>query len=245
MRPAFLFCFAHPDDESFSGAGTAMRYAAAGATIVLVTATLGQRGKRGDPPVCGPGEIEAVRERELREAASIIGFDEVHLLGYRDQELSQASPAEVRLALVSIIRRVKPAVVLTFDPNGFNLHPDHVAISRFTSEAIAAAGDGRWHAEAGEAHAVARLLWTPPIAPWDAAQHPRIEDYQGVDFVIDVAGWRDQRIAALRAHRTQHQSVDRYFFDRPDLDRILSTELWRQGFGPELVERPAREILVW
>ena len=245
MTPAFLFCFAHPDDESFSGAGTAMRYAAAGARIVLVTATLGERGKCGDPPICRPEEIEATRERELREAASIIGFDELHLLGYRDQELAQAPPDDVRRSLVSIIRRVKPAVVLTFDPNGFNAHADHVAISRFTSEAIAAAADGRWHAGAGEPHVVTRLLWTAPIAPWDAARHPRIDEHPGVDFVIDVSGWRDQRIAALRAHRTQHQSIERYFFGRPDLERILSIELWRQGFGPELVERPAREILVW
>jgi N-acetylglucosamine malate deacetylase 2 len=51
---AILFCFAHPDDESFSGAGTAMKYAAAGARVVLVTATLGERGRNGDPPVCEP-----------------------------------------------------------------------------------------------------------------------------------------------------------------------------------------------
>jgi LmbE family N-acetylglucosaminyl deacetylase len=244
-EPTFLFCFAHPDDESFSGAGTAMKYAAAGARIVLVTATLGQRGKCGEPPLCGPEEIEATRERELREAAAIIGFDELHLLGYRDQELAQAPPDEVRMSLVSIIRRVCPAVVLTFDPNGFNAHADHVAISRFTSEAIAAAGDGRWHPEAGAPHVVSRLLWTPPIAPWEAVHVPRIEDHRGVDFVIDVSGWRDRRIAALRAHRTQHLSIDRYFFDRPDTDRILATELWRQGHGPALIERPARDILIW
>lgn len=44
---AILFCFAHPDDESFSGAGTAMKYAAVGTRTVLVTATLGERGKVG------------------------------------------------------------------------------------------------------------------------------------------------------------------------------------------------------
>jgi LmbE family N-acetylglucosaminyl deacetylase len=38
-----LFIFAHPDDGSLSGAGTAMKYAAAGARTVLVTATLGER----------------------------------------------------------------------------------------------------------------------------------------------------------------------------------------------------------
>ena len=245
MTPALLFCFAHPDDESFSGAGTAMRYAAAGARIVLVTATLGQQGKRGEPPVCAPEEIEATRERELREAARIIGFDDLHLLGYRDRELADAPPDAMRQSLVSIIRRVRPAIVLTFDPNGFNAHPDHVAISRFTMDAVAAAADARWCPEAGDPHAVTRLLWTPPIAPWDANGVPKIEEHSGIDFVIDVSGWRDRRIEALRAHRTQHQSIDQYFFDRPDLEQVLATEYWRQGLGPALVERPAREILLW
>jgi hypothetical protein len=31
--------------------------------------------------------------------------------------------------------------------------------------------------------------------------------------------------AALRAHRTQHLSIDRCFFSQPDLDRILSRRL--------------------
>lgn len=237
-----LFCFAHPDDESFSGAGTAMKYAAAGARIVLVTATRGEKGKRGDPPVCGPDEIAKTRERELREASRIIGFDELYLLGYVDRELAAAPPEPVRATLVGIIRRERPDLVLTFDPNGFNAHSDHVAISRFTSEAVSAATDPRWHPEAGEPHQVTRVLWTPPIPPWEAARLPRIEDAPGADFVLDVSAWRDRRIAALRAHRTQHQSIDRYFFDQPDLDRVLATEIWRQGYGPRLFQRPMREL---
>ena len=114
-----LFCFAHPDDESFSGAGTAMRYAAAGARTVLVTATLGQQGKCGDPPVCTPEELPRVREGELREAAEIIGFDELHLLGYEDKRLADAPDDVIRRSLVEIIRRLRPQVVLTFDPGGF------------------------------------------------------------------------------------------------------------------------------
>ena len=237
-----LFSFAHPDDESFSGAGTAMKYAASGARIVLVTATLGEKGKCGDPPVCRPEEIARTRERELREAARIIGFHELYLLGYIDKELAAAPPDEVRRALVEIIRRERPEVVLTFDPNGFNVHPDHVAISRFTSEAVSAAADARWHPEAGEPHTVTRILWTPPIPPWEAARLPRIEDAAGADYLFDVSQWRDRRLAALRAHRTQHLSIDRYFFTRPDLERILATEIWRHGFGPPLGERPTREL---
>src|SRR5205823_12909313 len=110
------------------------------------------------PPVCAPGEIAACRERELRKAAGIIGFDALHLLGYRDRELADAPPDEMRRALVTHIRRVKPTIVLTFDPNGFNVHPDHVAISRFASDAIGAAADPRWYRDAGAAHAVPRVL---------------------------------------------------------------------------------------
>jgi LmbE family N-acetylglucosaminyl deacetylase len=237
-----LFSFAHPDDESFSGAGTAMKSAAAGRRTALITATLGERGKRGEPPRCGPGELAACRERELREAAAIIGFDELHLLGHRDQELGAAAPETVRLALVTLIRRLRPLVVVTFDPNGFNMHPDHVAISRFTSEGIAAAADPRWHPDAGEAHSVSRLLWTPPIAPWDAARRDDLASVPGADFIVDVSAWRDRRAEALRAHRTQHLSIDRYFFSQPDVDRILDCETWRQAWGPRLRHRPAVDV---
>jgi LmbE family N-acetylglucosaminyl deacetylase len=241
-RRTILFSFAHPDDESFSGAGTAMKYAAAGARIVLVTATLGERGRAGHPPVCEPGELGACRERELREAAAIIGFDELHLLGFRDRELSDVDPDAVRQPLVGLIRRLRPSVVITFDPNGFNQHPDHVAISRFTADAIAAAADARWFAGTGAPFSVPRVLWTPLLAPWEAVEEPSLEEHPAVDFSIDVSAWRERRLAALRAHRTQHLSVDKYFFTRPDLDRVVATEIWRQGQGPPLARRPSEDI---
>jgi N-acetylglucosamine malate deacetylase 2 len=238
-----LFCFAHPDDESFSGAGTAMRYAAAGVRTALITATLGQRGKCGDPPVCTPEDLPRVREAELREAAAIIGFDEVHLLGYEDKRLAEAPGDAIRRSLVQIIRRLQPQVVLTFDPGGFNQHPDHIAISRFTSDAIAAASDPRWYPDAGDPHAVQRLVWTPPLAPWEAAGLEDLSTTPGMDFAIDVAPWHDRRLAALRAHRTQHQSIEQYFFQAPNLPRILATEFWRQAWGPGLAERPGSDLL--
>ena len=241
MSHTLLFSFAHPDDESFSGAGTAMKYAGAGARIVLATATLGERGKCGDPPICSPEELPRVRERELRAAAAVIGFHELHLLGYRDRELSDAPVDEIRRKLVTLIRRVRPAVVFTFDPNGFNVHPDHVAISRFTSDAIAAAADARWFPESGPPHAVQRLLWTPLLPPWEVAERGST-DFPSADFVIDVSDYRDRRVDALRAHGTQHLSIDKYFMTRPDLTQVLATEIWRQGFGPPL-NGPSTDVL--
>lgn len=243
MPHTLLFCYAHPDDESFSGAGTVMKYGAeAGVRSVLVTATLGDRGKRGDPPVCTPEELPAVRERELRRAVEIIGIDELHLLGYRDKELADAPPDAMRRALVPVIRRERPSIVFTFDPYGFNLHPDHVAISRFTGDAVAAAADPRWLPEAGAPYAVPRLLWTPVLPPWDPLSADGAQP--GADFILEITRWRERKAAALRAHRSQHISIDRCFFNQPDLDRILATETWRQAWGPPLSARPADDIFL-
>ena len=242
VRPSLLFAYAHPDDESFAGAGLAMRCQAAGVQTVLVTATHGQRGKMGDPPVCQPEELGAYRERELRDAAGIIGFDALHLLGYEDRQLDQAPPDRIRHALVSLIRQHRPDVVVTFDPNGFNAHPDHVAMGRFTMDAVSAAADARWSPNAGTPHAVRRVLWTPPTAPWEAARISGLDVQPGVDFVIDISEWKDRKAAALRAHKTQHLSIDRYFFDQPDVDQILSVEIYRQGWGPALARRPSDDV---
>jgi LmbE family N-acetylglucosaminyl deacetylase len=243
MDPCILFSFAHPDDESFAAAGTAMKYGAAGVRTVLVTATRGEQGKAGDPPVCAPDQIAACREAELREAVRIIGFDELHLLDYRDKELADAPPDAVRQSLVSLIRRTRPSLVASFDPNGFNVHPDHIAISRFTADAITAAADPRWYPDAGDPHIVPRLVWIPPIPVWEVGRTSRLGQHPGVDFVLDVSAWRDRKIAALRAHRSQHLSIDRHFFNQPDLEHVFDVEVWRHAWGPATRDRPSADLM--
>jgi LmbE family N-acetylglucosaminyl deacetylase len=240
--PAILFVFAHPDDESFSASGTAMKYAAEGVASVLVTATRGERGKAGEPPVCAPEELPALREQELREAAAIIGFSELQILDYKDRQLADAPVEEIRCRLVGVIRRVRPLVVATFDPNGFNVHPDHVAISRFTTEALAAAADPRFCPDDGAPYAVPRLVWTPLVAPWELPAGAELASRAGTDFVIDVTPYRERRVAALRAHRTQHLSIDRLFFSQPDPESRLGMEVWRQAWGPPLRQRPSADL---
>ena len=76
-----LFCFAHPDDESFAGAGLACACRAAGDRVVLVTATRGESGSTGTPPLYSREELPARREQELRKAADLLGISDVVLLG--------------------------------------------------------------------------------------------------------------------------------------------------------------------
>lgn len=238
-----LLIFAHPDDESFLAAGLARRCADRGGAVSLVTATRGEAGRVGDPPLCRREDLPALRERELRAAAGILGIAEVHLLDYRDQHLAEAPAADVRTALVERIRRFRPHLLVTFDPQGMNGHADHVAIGRFALDAAAAAADPRWPTAAARPHRVQRLLWNAPILPWEVTRPSDPGREPGVDFVLDVRAQREARAAALRAHRTQNVPIERCFFSAADVDRILGIELFRQAWGPGLRRVPEDDVL--
>jgi len=133
---------AHPDDESLGTGGVLAKYAGEGVETYVVTATRGERG-RFDDTGQSPG-LEVVgraREAELRAAASELGVREVSLLGYVDGDLDEAPPAEAAEKIAAHIRRVKPHVVVTFDPYGAYGHRDHIAISQLTAAALVRAAD--------------------------------------------------------------------------------------------------------
>lgn len=196
----------------------------------------------GDPPLATIDALAQVRENELRDAAKIIGVSELVILDYQDQQLSNAPTEAMREHLGSLIRRYRPEVVITFDPNGGNRHVDHVAISRFTSDAIPCAADARWRPDLGKPHRVRRLVWTGGIESLHESQLAKLRERPGVDFLIDIATWRDTKTRALMAHRTQRAGVDRVFLDRPDRDAVLSHEVFRLGAGEMPPAIPADDL---
>lgn len=138
-----LMCvLAHPDDESLGMGGTLAKYAAEGVETYLVTATRGERGWFGDEKEYpGPQALGRIREAELLDAAQALGIREVDFLDCLDGDLDQADPAEATTKIVSHLKRIRPHVVITFDPNGAYGHPDHIAICQFTTAAVLAAAD--------------------------------------------------------------------------------------------------------
>jgi len=237
--PRLLLVFAHPDDESVFAGGIAAKCAEAGGLVALCTATPGERGKVGTPPVCEPADLGRVRQLELVAACRELGVGTLRMLGYQDRALAVAPPGTIRRQLVEVIRALRPQVVITFEPNGSNLHPDHVAISRFCGDAVAAAADPRWYPDLGAAHAVSRVLWTLPLRFWELLRRGDPASEPGVDFAVDVRRWSDRKAAALRAHRSQHVGLARVFFSKPDVDRLLGVELFRLASGPVPARRPA------
>jgi LmbE family N-acetylglucosaminyl deacetylase len=228
-----LAIFAHPDDETFGAGGAMALAAAAGVPTWIVCATDGDQG--GEE---GARELEPeLRRDELRCATTALGVAEPIFLGYGDSGMEGwAKPAgclvladeeEVVGRLVEVIRTLRPATIVTFDPGGIYGHPDHVTISARATEAFrrAAAEAGGpttlYHhalsrtdlAGWGEMEAqLAALRGDAPTEPKeptadDLLQQRRFGELarpdEEVTTHIDVRPVLDRKLAAFACHASQ------------------------------------------
>ena len=195
-RPArFMVITAHPDDSEFGPAGTAARWIDAGSVGRLVVCTSGDQG--GDDPDADPLVLAALREAEQREAAAIVGYDEVTFLHQPDGAL--ANDLALRELLVREIRAFQPDAVLAQDPEvvfhadgGVN-HVDHREAGMAAVDAVYPAARNPmsfpWLARDGlSAHRVRRLYLF-----WSSQPSAH----------VDVTATIERKVAALMAHRSQ------------------------------------------
>jgi molybdenum cofactor sulfurtransferase len=145
--PRVLGVFAHPDDETFCAAGVLKRQAAAGAEVMVVSATHGEAGQIRDSHVATRQTIGAVREAELRLACERLGVGTVECWDYADGTLAEADVDTLVGRVAGVIRTFRPDIVLTFGPDGGYGHPDHMTISAATTQACARAGDATCYPE--------------------------------------------------------------------------------------------------
>jgi LmbE family N-acetylglucosaminyl deacetylase len=224
MGRRLLILLAHPDDETFGPGGTIARYAREGVDVRLATATRGEAGQLGDPPLTDREGLGAFRERELREAASVLGIREVEFYGFGDGRLAD-TPFEVILErAVRSIRRFRPQVLVGFGPDGVSGHPDHVVMCEVAAAAYEAAADpSRFpgHSDEGLASWAVPKLYRFEVGQnvFDAWNVP----LKGVPpdtltTFIDTSETVDAKIEAFYRHGTQAK----------DYTRILSIEGYRE-----------------
>jgi LmbE family N-acetylglucosaminyl deacetylase len=132
-----LGVFAHPDDEVFCAGGTMARATEAGAEVMIVSATRGERGQIRDATAATRRTLGAVRERELCAAAAELGVQHVQVLAHPDGNLQQHR-SSLGAAITDIMRQFDPDTVITFGSDGGYGHSDHVAISELTTETFQA-----------------------------------------------------------------------------------------------------------
>ena len=127
-----LAIIAHPDDLTFSSAGTIAKWAELGHYISTICVTSGNVGTlRADLTL---DDVAQMREKELRAANEILGVKETIMLGYPDGGFIDG--AKLREELCYYVRKLKADRVMTFDPwVKYEVHPDHVVVGRMAAEA--------------------------------------------------------------------------------------------------------------
>lgn len=126
--PRLLGIFAHPDDETICAGGTLAKYASSGAEVSVVSLTRGGAGQIRDAGVATRATLRAVRERELDAAGNELGLTRTRCLDHPDGGLPELGAEALRDLAAELVTEFDPDVVITFGPDGFSGHPDHVAV---------------------------------------------------------------------------------------------------------------------
>jgi mycothiol S-conjugate amidase len=197
--------------------------------------------------------LAETRVRELAESVRIIGFHAHHMLGYRDSGMAgsasndhpecfhRADLDEATGRLVALIRAERPQVLVTYndDQRGYP-HPDHVQVHEVSVRAFARAGDPAWYPEAGEPWAPAKMyysMWSRArilavheallarcgSSPYDEEWFARPDMDHRITTRLHVGDWLWARSGALRAHATQVDEREPFWFGLSD-DELA--EVW-------------------
>jgi len=227
--PRLLFVHAHPDDETLTTGGTIAHYIARGAEVTVVTCTLGEEGEViGELyallAVDHADQLGGYRIGELTKALNALGIDEPLFLGrpgrWRDSGMAGTPPrrrqrfidagADAVHELTGIVDRLRPHVVVTYDPDGGYGHPDHINTHNVTTAAVAAS---QWR--------VPKVYWTVMSTSAMVAGFDALTDVPGdwirpnpaeiefgyaddqIDAMVDATAHLAAKVAALEAHATQ------------------------------------------
>ncbi|WP_018351569.1 N-acetyl-1-D-myo-inositol-2-amino-2-deoxy-alpha-D-glucopyranoside deacetylase [Longispora albida] len=231
---SIVFVHAHPDDEAIGTGATMARYAAEGAQVTLVTCTLGEEGEIHVPELSGLLAAEAdqlggYRIAELAAACQALGVSDHRFLGgagrYRDSGMMGTEPNnhprafwgadldEAAKHLVKVFEETRPQVLVTYDPNGFYGHPDHIQAHRVAMRACELAGDAApqkvyWTA-------VPKSVMAAGLAEFAGSSDNPFAGVESVDDLpfgtpdeeiaarIEATAYGEQKLASLRAHATQ------------------------------------------
>lgn len=208
-----MFFHAHPDDEAIFTGGTIARLADAGARVVVVIATSGERGLHHG----GESTLADHRAAETRAACEVLGVARLELLGYTDSGLAPpgepmpddafaiADVDEAAHRLAAIIDEEGASALVFYDEGGIYGHADHLAVHRVGRRAAELAGVAtvyestvdREYLHFVETHLVAlAVLSMHEVVPTGV---PTVL----VSTTVDVTPVIDRKRMAMAAHASQ------------------------------------------
>jgi LmbE family N-acetylglucosaminyl deacetylase len=253
-----LAIFAHPDDESLACGGTLARLSDAGATVVLLCLTHGERGVTVDPSLVPDGDLGRVRAGELEAAARVLGIAEVQVFDHPDGNLRWSHGPDLQDQLRAAIDRFGPSAVITFDGDGLYWHLDHIGVHELTSGVVSALGSTapalyyvtmphgamRHVFDSGVAKG-----WAPPTSGfWGIVPDAFGLLAEPPTFGLDVRRWVHRKLGALACHRTQMGAQNPFsLIDEDEARQWLGYEFFRRapiGSTEPVLERFGEPVII-
>ena len=191
VQKSAMSIFAHPDDAEFGVAGTLAKWAKAGCEVTMVLCTSGNVGTHDAAFTLE--SLTKTRQKEQKAAARILGVKNVVFLDHDDCQLQPT--LELRRELVREIRRRRPEVVVSGQPDGWFYgsdyinHPDHRAAAAAALEAVFPCAE-------------MELLW-PELGPAHKVQAVYVTLADKADVWIDVTDTLALKVESLRTHASQ------------------------------------------
>ena len=226
MKLDILAIGAHPDDVELSCAGTLAKEVANGKKVGILDLTRGELGTRGSAEI---------RDQEAQDAAKVLGLSMRKNLGFSDAFFMNNTAHQ--LEIIKVIRKYRPEVVFC---NAIDdRHIDHPKGSKLASDACFLSGLRKIETYCEEQK---QKAWRPKFV----YHYIQWKDLQP-DIAVDISGFIDQKVEAVKAYRSQFfdpdskepntpissgNFLDSVTYRARNLGRLIGTE-YAEGFTVE------------
>ena len=228
MKLDILAIGAHPDDVELGCGATLAKEISLGKKVGILDLTRGELGTRGSAEI---------RTKEAENSAKIMGVTIRENLDFADGFF--INDKKHQLEIIKIIRKYQPEIVLC---NAIDdRHIDHAKGSKLASDACFLSGLRKIETNL---NGVNQEMWRPKKV-YHYIQWKNIEP----DFVVDVTGFLDVKVASVKAYTSQFYDpnskepispitsknfIDSVLYRAQDLGRLIGVE-HAEGYT---VERP-------
>lgn len=173
---------AHPDDVELGCSATLAKEISRGKKVGIVDLTRGELGTRGSAEI---------RDGEAKNAAKLLGVQHRENLRFRDGFF--VNDEKHQMAVIEVIRKYQPDIILC---NAIqDRHIDHSKGSKLVSDACFLSGLRRIETKID---GVAQNPWRPKVV-YHYIQWENIKP----DFVVDVTGFMEKKLEAVKAYSSQ------------------------------------------
>lgn len=226
MKLDILVFGSHPDDAELSCGGTIAKEISLGKKVGIIDLTRGELGTRG---------TANLRDEEAAHAAKILGIQVRENLRFRDGFF--VNDETHQLKVIKMVRKYRPDVVIA---NAIDdRHIDHAKGSKLVSDACFLSGLRR----------VETQLDGAPQEAWRPKTVYHYIQWKDLvpDFVVDVTGFMDVKVASLMAYKSQFYDPnstepvtpiatknfkESILYRAANLGRLIGTE-YAEGFTAE------------